>query len=165
MGLHLVVKQLCIEGFITSPTRKRGLHFRQRFALACASGSLLNSPAISSCPTTRISASITVGSIVVLSSPVRRNSAGQQRSQSDGNSFAEPDTEGGNPSDSGRLIPITNSSHQANGIHFLMSPNIDGFHSTDPCAVTLSLRPVVFALYMNSVTQLTIRDWSASLRS
>ena len=49
----LVVEQLCLEGFITSPTRKRGLHFRQRFALACASGSLLNNPAISSCPTTR----------------------------------------------------------------------------------------------------------------
>ena len=30
----LVVEQLCLEGFITSPPRKRGLHFRQRFALA-----------------------------------------------------------------------------------------------------------------------------------
>ena len=48
----LVVEQLCLEGFITSPTRQRGLHFRQRFALAGASGSLLNNPAISSCTTT-----------------------------------------------------------------------------------------------------------------
>ena len=47
---RLVVEQLCLAGFITSPTRKRGLHFRQRFALAGASGSLLNNPAISSCP-------------------------------------------------------------------------------------------------------------------
>ncbi len=49
----LVVEQLEIAGLFTSPTRKRGLHFRQRFALACASGLLLNNHAISSCPTTR----------------------------------------------------------------------------------------------------------------
>ena len=41
---HFCRKRQCApnpEWFITSPTRKRGLHFRQRFALACASGSLL----------------------------------------------------------------------------------------------------------------------------
>ena len=46
-----MVGQLCLEGFITSPPRQRGLHFRQRFALAGASGSLWNNPAISSCTT------------------------------------------------------------------------------------------------------------------